>query len=221
MWDWVGGRYSLWSCVGFSLALAIGMPKFSEMLKGAAEMDAHFLNSPIADNLPVRHALIGIWNRNAMGFLTQAIMPYDERLSYLPAYLQQLVMESLGKSVGPDNREAMQATVPVLWAARQQQPAQLFPGDAPRQRCRSDGLHRRDQAGDDYPESTGIYWRICWRRLKRLPMARSAVNFKKLPRQSAFQSVSARRAEPAYIGMLPRYTSTASTFNRSSGASSF
>lgn len=115
MWDWVGGRYSLWSCVGFSLALAIGLPKFSEMLKGAAEMDAHFLHSPVSQNLPVWHALVGIWNRNAMGFATQAIMPYDERLSYLPAYLQQLVMESLGKSVGPDNQEAIQATVPVLW----------------------------------------------------------------------------------------------------------
>ena len=115
MWDWVGGRYSLWSCVGFSLALAIGLPKFSEMLKGAAEMDAHFLHSPLEGNLPVWHALVGIWNRNAMGFSTQAIMPYDERLSYLPAYLQQLVMESLGKSVGPDNQDAMQATVPVLW----------------------------------------------------------------------------------------------------------
>ncbi|MGH8109234.1 MAG: glucose-6-phosphate isomerase [Arenimonas sp.] len=115
MWDWVGGRYSLWSCVGFSLALAIGMPKFSEMLKGATEMDAHFLNSPVSNNLPVWHALIGIWNRNALGFPTQAIMPYDERLSHLPAYLQQLVMESLGKSVGPDNQQAMQATVPVLW----------------------------------------------------------------------------------------------------------
>lgn len=115
MWDWVGGRYSLWSCVGFSLALAIGLPKFSGMLKGAAEMDAHFLNSPMQENLPVWHALIGVWNRNAMGFATQAIMPYDERLSYLPAYLQQLVMESLGKSVGPDNQHAEQATVPVLW----------------------------------------------------------------------------------------------------------
>jgi len=115
MWDWVGGRYSLWSCVGFSLALAIGLPKFAEMLGGAAEMDAHFLHEPIERNLPVWHALIGIWNRNAMGLATQAIMPYDERLSYLPAYLQQLVMESLGKSVGPDNEDARYATVPVLW----------------------------------------------------------------------------------------------------------
>ncbi len=115
MWDWVGGRYSLWSCVGFSLALAIGLPKFLEMLNGAAEMDAHFLHAPLTENLPVWHALVGIWNRNAMGFSTQAITPYDERLGFLPSYLQQLVMESLGKSVGPDNNPALHATVPVIW----------------------------------------------------------------------------------------------------------
>lgn len=115
MWDWVGGRYSLWSCVGFSLALAIGLPKFKEMLAGAAEMDAHFLNSPVRENLPVWHALVGIWNRNALGIPTQAVIPYDERLANLPDYLQQLVMESLGKSVGPDNEAVQHATVPVIW----------------------------------------------------------------------------------------------------------
>lgn len=115
MWDWVGGRYSLWSCVGFSLALSIGLSKFLEMLNGAAEMDSHFLNAGIEENIPVWHALIGIWNRNALGFQTQAVMPYDERLSYLPSYLQQLVMESLGKSIGPDNQRVEQVTVPVIW----------------------------------------------------------------------------------------------------------
>lgn len=115
MWDWVGGRYSLWSCIGFSLALAIGMPRFMEMLNGAAQIDAHVLRSQPRENIAIWHALVGIWNRNALGFSTQAIMPYDERLGYLPAYLQQLVMESLGKTVGPDNQSAMQATVPVLW----------------------------------------------------------------------------------------------------------
>jgi len=115
MWDWVGGRYSLWSCVGFSLALAIGMPKFREMLAGAAEMDAHFLNTPVRENLPVWHALTGIWNRNVLGMPTQAVIPYDERLANLPDYLQQVVMESLGKSVGPDNQVVQHATVPVIW----------------------------------------------------------------------------------------------------------
>lgn len=115
MWDWVGGRYSLWSCIGFSLALAIGLPRFAEMLKGASQVDAHVLGAPLRENIAVWHALAGIWNRNALGFYTQAVMPYDERLGYLPAYLQQLVMESLGKTVGPDNQLATQATVPVLW----------------------------------------------------------------------------------------------------------
>lgn len=115
MWDWVGGRYSLWSCIGFSLALAIGLPKFVEMLRGAAQVDAHVLSAAPRENIAVWHALIGIWNRNALGFATKAIMPYDERLGYLPAYLQQLVMESLGKTVGPDNQSTTQATVPVLW----------------------------------------------------------------------------------------------------------
>lgn len=115
MWDWVGGRYSLWSCIGFSVALAIGLPKFREMLNGAAQMDAHVLHSPLMENIAVWHALMGIWNRNVLGFSTQAVMPYDERLGFLPAYMQQLVMESLGKSVGPDNQPASQSTVPVLW----------------------------------------------------------------------------------------------------------
>lgn len=115
MWDWVGGRYSLWSCIGFSLALAIGMPKFVEMLNGAAQVDAHVLQAPLRENIAVWHAMVGLWNRNALGFATHAVMPYDERLTYLPAYLQQLVMESLGKTVGPENQTATHVTVPVLW----------------------------------------------------------------------------------------------------------
>lgn len=115
IWDWVGGRYSLWSCIGFSLALAIGMPKFVDMLNGAAQVDTHVLHSQARESIAVWHALVGIWNRNALGFATHAVMPYDERLGYLPAYLQQLVMESLGKTVGPDNQSARHTTVPVLW----------------------------------------------------------------------------------------------------------
>jgi glucose-6-phosphate isomerase len=115
MWDWVGGRYSLWSCVGFSIALAIGMPQFESLLAGAAEMDAHVLHAPLKENIAVWHGLMGIWNRNALGLNTQAVIPYDERLAHLPAFLQQLVMESLGKSVGPNNKAAPYATVPVIW----------------------------------------------------------------------------------------------------------
>jgi glucose-6-phosphate isomerase len=115
MWDWVGGRYSLWSAVGFVVALAIGMDGFEAMLAGAAEMDAHVLKAPPATNLALCHALTAIWNRNGLGFDTQAVVPYDERLSLLPAYLQQLVMESLGKSIGTDGKTVATATVPVLW----------------------------------------------------------------------------------------------------------
>jgi glucose-6-phosphate isomerase len=115
MWDWVGGRYSMWSCVGFSIALAVGANGFEAMLKGAAEMDAHVLGMPTRQNLAAWHALLGIWNRNALGYTTQAVIAYDERLSYLPDYLQQLVMESLGKSASPDNTAIQHATVPVVW----------------------------------------------------------------------------------------------------------
>ncbi|MCD9029969.1 glucose-6-phosphate isomerase [Luteimonas sp. BDR2-5] len=115
MWDWVGGRYSLWSSVGFSIALAIGMDGFEALLAGAADMDAHVLDAPLAANLPVLHALSGVWNRNALGLATHAVLPYDERLALLPAYLQQLVMESLGKSVTPEGAPAGVDTVPVLW----------------------------------------------------------------------------------------------------------
>lgn len=115
MWDWVGGRYSLWSAVGFSIALAIGMEGFEALLAGAADMDAHVLDAPPAQNLPVLHALTAVWNRNALGLSTQAVLPYDERLALLPAYLQQLVMESLGKSVTPSGDPVGLETVPVLW----------------------------------------------------------------------------------------------------------
>ncbi len=115
MWDWVGGRYSLWSTVGFAIALAVGMPRFDALLAGAAEMDAHALDSTPGANLVNLHALTAIWNRNVLGLATQAVLPYDERLALLPAYLQQLVMESLGKSVRPDGSAVGADTVPVLW----------------------------------------------------------------------------------------------------------
>ena len=116
MWDWVGGRYSLWSAVGFSVRAAFGETAFAELLRGAAEMDRHFRLAPVHDNLPIRHALVAIWNRNAMGYASQAVLPYDLRLGLLPDYLQQLVMESLGKSALADGSgTAAFATVPVVW----------------------------------------------------------------------------------------------------------
>ncbi|QNP40342.1 glucose-6-phosphate isomerase [Lysobacter solisilvae (ex Woo and Kim 2020)] len=115
MWDWVGGRYSLWSAVGLPIALAIGADRFDELLAGAAEMDAHVLDAAPRDNLAAWHALTAIWNTNARGLATQAVMPYDERLKLLPNYLQQLVMESLGKSVKLDGSPVGVQTVPVWW----------------------------------------------------------------------------------------------------------
>jgi len=115
MWDWVGGRYSLWSAVGFVVALAIGERHHSELLAGAAAMDAHVLAEPMERNLAAWHALCVAWNRNGLGFDSHAVLPYDERLALLPSYLQQLVMESLGKSVRQDGQPTAVATVPVLW----------------------------------------------------------------------------------------------------------
>ncbi|MGQ0799007.1 MAG: glucose-6-phosphate isomerase [Pseudomarimonas sp.] len=117
MWDWVGGRYSLWSAVGFSARLALGADGFAKLLEGAASMDHHALDAPIEANLPIWHALTAVWNRNALGLATQAILPYDDRLARLPAFLQQLVMESLGKCVHVDGTAVDGATVPVVWGA--------------------------------------------------------------------------------------------------------
>jgi glucose-6-phosphate isomerase len=98
-WGWVGGRYSIWSAIGMPVALAIGYDNFEKLLQGAYEMDEHFRSAPLEQNLPVILALIGIWNRNALDYSTFAMLPYDQRLGRFPAYLQQLDMESNGKSV--------------------------------------------------------------------------------------------------------------------------
>lgn len=116
-WDWVGGRYSLWSAIGLPIAIAIGMPRFYELLDGAHAMDQHFETAAFRENLPVLMALIGIWYTNFAGFSTQAILPYDQYLCYLPAYLQQLDMESNGKSVTKAGKPVDYATGPVIWGA--------------------------------------------------------------------------------------------------------
>ena len=115
MWDWVGGRYSLWSAVGLPIALALGMTAWRELHEGAALMDAHVLQAPLEHNLPMLHGLTEIWNRNACGHASHAVMCYDARLALLPAYLQQLVMESLGKQVGVDGQPVWGHTVPIWW----------------------------------------------------------------------------------------------------------
>ncbi len=115
MWDWVGGRYSLWSAVGLPIALQCGMDVFRRLLAGARRMDRHYAEAPLARNLPVWLALAGIWNRNALGLASLACIPYDERLRLLPAYLQQLEMESNGKRVAADGAPLPRAAAPVVW----------------------------------------------------------------------------------------------------------
>jgi glucose-6-phosphate isomerase len=116
-WDWVGGRYSLWSAIGLPIALAVGFDKFEELLTGAHEMDEHFRTAPIDRNLPALAALIGIWHIDFLGHRTQAILPYAQDLLYLPAFLQQLDMESNGKRVDRAGVAADYLTGPVIWGA--------------------------------------------------------------------------------------------------------
>ena len=114
-WDWVGGRYSLWSAIGCSVALYIGMDRFEEMLAGARSMDQHFRTAHPERNLPVVLGLLGIWNTNFLGTESRAVLPYDQRLARFPAYLQQLEMESNGKRVARDGTPLDYATSPVVW----------------------------------------------------------------------------------------------------------
>ncbi len=115
-WDWVGGRYSLCSAIGLSIAIAIGMENFEDLLYGAHEMDQHFLNAAPEQNMPVILALLGIWYHNFFGAASYAIEPYDQYLHRLPAYLQQLDMESNGKSVTRDSQAITDHTTgPVIW----------------------------------------------------------------------------------------------------------
>jgi glucose-6-phosphate isomerase len=114
-WDWVGGRYSLWSAIGLSLAIAVGAEGFREFLAGAHAMDEHFRSTPLEQNLPVQLALLDVWYRNFHGFTSRSVAPYHQGLKRLPAYLQQLEMESNGKRVDLDGNPLPFATSPVVW----------------------------------------------------------------------------------------------------------
>ncbi|MGL5115072.1 MAG: glucose-6-phosphate isomerase [Beijerinckiaceae bacterium] len=114
-WDWVGGRYSLWSAIGLSLAIAIGAERFRAFLAGAKAMDDHFLHAATRENLPMLLALIGVWNRNGLGYPALAVLPYEQRLSRFPAYLQQLDMESNGKGVDLSGKRLARASGPILF----------------------------------------------------------------------------------------------------------
>ncbi|WP_457669999.1 glucose-6-phosphate isomerase [Thiolapillus sp.] len=114
-WDWVGGRYSLWSAIGLPVALVVGMDNFRNLLAGAHEMDQHFCNAEFSANLPVILGLLGVWYRNFIGVGNHAILPYDHSLRLLPAYLQQADMESNGKRVTRDGSPVGYSTGPVIW----------------------------------------------------------------------------------------------------------
>jgi glucose-6-phosphate isomerase len=113
--DWVGGRYSLWGPIGLSIMLAVGPAAFRDLLAGAHAMDSHFHTAPLDWNLPVLLALVGIWHRNVCGYPSRAVLPYDQRLARLPAYLQQLDMESNGKRVARDGTALTRASGPIVW----------------------------------------------------------------------------------------------------------
>ncbi|KFB11249.1 glucose-6-phosphate isomerase [Nitratireductor basaltis] len=114
-WDWVGGRYSLWSAIGLPIMIAVGADSFRKMLEGARDLDRHFRQAPLRENLPVLLGLIGFWHRVARGYPARAVIPYDQRLARLPAYLQQLDMESNGKRVRLDGTDALTPTGPLVW----------------------------------------------------------------------------------------------------------
>ncbi len=114
-WDWVGGRYSLWSAIGLSIVLAIGMDRFEELLAGAHQADDHFRTTPFAQNIPVIMALLGIWYNNFFGAQSTAILPYDEYMALFPAYFQQGDMESNGKWVTREGEVVDYATGPIVW----------------------------------------------------------------------------------------------------------
>ncbi|MDG6778459.1 glucose-6-phosphate isomerase [Thiomicrorhabdus sp. zzn3] len=114
-WDWIGGRYSMWSAIGLPIALKVGMSGFREMLQGAHIMDNHFATAELEQNMPVLMGMIDVWNINFLNIQAKAILPYDARLKYLPSYFEQLVMESNGKSVNRNGESVNYKTCPILW----------------------------------------------------------------------------------------------------------
>ena len=115
LWDWVGGRYSLWSCIGLPIALQIGVEGFKQLLAGAYAIDQHFQNAPFEQNIPVLMGLLGVWNNNFLNIQTHAVLPYDGRLKYFASYLQQLEMESNGKSIQRNDEKVDLNTCPIVW----------------------------------------------------------------------------------------------------------
>ena len=142
-WDWVGGRYSMWSAIGLSLMIAIGPDAFRELLAGAHAMDEHFRTAPFDANLPVLMGLLGYWYRDVLDAQTQAIVPYAHALGKLPSYLQQLEMESNGKSVRADGSPVDGPTGEIVWGTPGTNgAARVLPAAAPGDHARARRLHR-------------------------------------------------------------------------------
>ena len=201
MWDWVGGRYSIWSSIGVTLAIAIGERNFRDFLAGAHELDEHFHGAPWAENLPALLGLMDVWNNNFLKLPTLAVLPYDDSLRRLPAYLQQLEMESNGKSVMLDGEPVEADTAPVIWgeAANNGQHSffQLSTREHPAPRCIS--CCRRAPPVTTRRSRT---WRspAAWRRRRRSPKV-------SLRRRSA-RSSSARACRWSGSRTSPRTRST-------------
>ena len=164
-WDWVGGRYSVWSAIGLPLAIAIGAQGFREFLAGANDMDEHFKSAPFEQNLPVRLGLLDVWYRNFHGFTSRSVAPYHSALKRYPAYLQQLEMESNGKRVDASGATLPYGTSPVIWAS-------LAPMDSTRIfRCCTRAptwcrwsLWRSKPLDTACQATTRCCWPMCWRR---------------------------------------------------------
>ena len=146
-WDWVGGRYSVWSSIGLPLAIAIGPDRFNEFLRGGYEIDQHFQEAPIERNIPILMGLLSVWNRNILGHATHAVIPYDQRLGRFPAYLQQLQMESNGKHVQLDGVAGQYGDRPCrVGRTWHQRPTCLFPAHPPGNGDHSPGPPHRGDA---------------------------------------------------------------------------
>src|SRR5690606_23119964 len=115
MWDWVGGRFSLWSAVGLSISLSLGFSNFEQLLEGAYEMDQHFKKAPFEKNIPVVLALLSVWYNNFFGFETEAIIPYADCMKSVPSYLQQVIMESNGKNINREGFPVNYETGTIIW----------------------------------------------------------------------------------------------------------
>jgi len=197
-WDWAGGRYSVWSAIGLPIALALGAEALDGLLQGAAAMDVHFATAPLAANAPVQLALAGLANRNAFGYASLNIAPYDARLVHLVPYLQQLEMESLGKSVDLEGRPVTVPTGPVVWG---------MPG--------TDGQHTFFQWLHQGPEGAPVDFIICrepdhpYPEHHRLLVANCLAQREALLRGKSASvleaELAAKETDPAHVSWLARH----------------